>query len=127
MSAILGEPLIDLRTALQLAVGLSRYRPDLAQEPEPGDLVIETTWLRRQPDPDAIGWLVAHGEAPYAEDGTGPTREVWDITPLSGAVGVGSAGELYQRWENASFVKVPDRLVVRLGLVPPDGWRSLFA
>jgi hypothetical protein len=120
----LPEPL-DVRMLLALAVALSRPHAYLRDDPEPGDLVVETSWMRRGPDPDAIGWLVSHGEAAYADDGSGPTREVWDVTPLSGAPGLD--GRPYQRWENAQFRKVRTELVEQLGLRPPDGWHSDFA
>jgi hypothetical protein len=87
-------------------------------EPEPGDLVVEASSLQiRDPDPDAIGWLVGHGDAPYSEDGAGPMREVWDILPLSGRT---QKDWGYQRWENADFRRVPKPLVERAGLRPPQ-------
>jgi hypothetical protein len=56
---------------------------------------------------------------PYHEgdptDGSAPMREVWDVLPLRGGDS--------QRWENAKFVKVPDRVVERTGLAnlrPPS-------
>lgn len=72
-------------------------------DPQPGDLVVEIT--KRGIDPDAIGWLVGHDDAPYHEDdpldGSVPMREVWDVRPLSGRT---QEGKDYQRWENAQFV-----------------------
>lgn len=111
--------LIPSEEALALAVALSRIT--LEHDPQAGDLVIETSWLGA-PDPDAIGWLMWHGMAAYADDGTGPKREVWDITPLSGALGV--KDRTYQRWENAQFKKVPDHIVERLGLRQRDAGES---
>lgn len=114
---------MDVEEALRLAVALARCT--LEPDPEPGDLVVERASFRRRLDPDAIGWLVAHGEAAYREDGKGPTRDVWDVTPLTGNPGIN--GHPYQRWENAEFLKVPDYVVRHLGLTPPDGWHSDFA
>jgi hypothetical protein len=75
-------------------------------DPQPGDLVVEIT--KRPIDPDAIGWLVGHDDAPYHEDdpldGSVPMREVWDVRPLSGRH---QPGRDYQRWENAQFVGLP--------------------
>jgi hypothetical protein len=102
-------------------------------DPSPGDLVVEVSHRGRHLDPDAIGWLIDHGQAAYREDGTGPTREVWDILPLSGrgqtrypepgaVEGAPSAvaiDEMTQRWENAEFRRVPKPLVSRAGLHPP--------
>ena len=82
-------------------------------EPQPGDLVVEVS--KFSIDPDAIGWLLGTGEAPYNDDGTGPTRIVSDIVPLSGAAGL--KGRPYQRWENAEFVKVQTRLQIK---TPPE-------
>jgi hypothetical protein len=119
---------MTVRDALALAVALSRATLDWSEEPQPGDLVVEKTGMRA-PDPDAIGWLVAHGEAGYQDNPHmtpgEPTREVWDVTPLSGALGLN--GKPYLRWKNAEFVKVPDRVVRELGLKPPPGWCSDFA
>jgi len=85
-------------------------------EPQTGDLVVEVSHQTRDIDPDAIGWLVGHDEAPLNEDGTGPLREVWDILPLSGRT---QKDWGYQRWENAEFRKVPEPLRQRAGLHPP--------
>lgn len=73
-----------------------------------GDLVVEIS--KFDIDPDAIGWLVAHGRAPYELDAPpgAPTREVWDILPLSGRKGSDRA----VRWENADFVALPDAIAV---------------
>lgn len=98
---LLTRPASD--TVLKLAVHAARRLSLNEREPQPGDLVVETTLFRL--DPDAIGWLVDHGEAAYAEDGTGPTREVWDIAPLSGRH---QEGRTWQRWENADFRPVPE-------------------
>lgn len=90
-------------------------------EPKPGDLVVETTGMGRPLDPQAIGWLVAHGDAPYGEDdptdGSVPMREVWDVLPLDPNVVLPRG---YQRWENATFRVVPDWFVKRAGLTCPD-------
>lgn len=117
--------MITLEQALQLAVVLGRT--SLQPDPQPGALVVETSsgLFRSRVDPDAIGWLVGHGPAPYSHDGTGPQRDVWDVTPLTGAKGAHT--DLYQRWENAEFRVVPSIWVERLGLQPPEGWRSDFA
>jgi hypothetical protein len=123
---------------------------------KPGDLVVEIT--RFDTDPDAIGWLVGHGRAPYEvtpplhvgdcpmtnarpadreccvckhhddqprdyiEGGggtryTGPTREVWDIRPLSGRA-AGDGGPM--RWENADFVALPDAIAELARAAVPD-------
>jgi len=70
----------------------------------PGDLVVEIS--KWGIDPDAIGWLIAHGRAPYERDAPvgSPTREVWDIVPCS------DAGGPTMRWENAEFVSLPDSI-----------------
>lgn len=96
-----------------------RPRPDW--DPKAGSLVIEVTgWpgsRRGTPiDWSSIGHLVAHGEAPLHVDGSGPTREVWDIRPIGGGRSV--------RWENADFIELPtwfDALVQTMlsaGLLP---------
>lgn len=81
-------------------------------EPEPGDLVVEVTRLASRVDPDAIGYLVGHDDAPYSEgdptDGSVPMREVWDIRPLSGRH---RKGRGWQRWEDAEFRAVPEWLL----------------
>lgn len=112
---------LTLEGALMLAVALTRVTPDHRSEPQPGDLVVEASWMHR-PDPDAIGWLVGHGIAPYGRDdpldGSVPMREVWDVIPLNPAARTQYTtedGRGYQRWENASFVKVPDHVVKRMG------------
>lgn len=80
-----------------------------SEEPQPGDLVVETTSMTL--DPDAIGWLVGHDDAPYREDdpldGSVPMREVWDVRPLSDRT---QQGRDFQRWENAEFAKLPDSI-----------------
>lgn len=87
--------------------------------PQPGDLVMDPSALRN--DMDAIGWLVAHGDAPYNVDGSGPVREVWDIEPLSGAHHrLGRP----QRWENAEFFSLPPDLV-ELARRGPDVSREI--
>lgn len=85
--------------ALAREVPISALRAD----PQPGDLVIDPAMIAR--DEDAIGWLVAHGDAPYNEDGTGEMREVWDVIPLAR----GRSGKPL-RWENAEFFALPDSL-----------------
>ena len=72
----------------------------------PGDLVVEIS--KYDTDPDAIGWLVAHGRAPYEVDAPpgSPTREVWDVVPLSDCTT--DAGGPTKRWENADFVALPE-------------------
>lgn len=98
--------------ALRLAVVLGR-RAVAGQgwpEPNPGDLVVEVTQMRV--DPDAIGYLIAHDHAPYGADdpldGSVPMREVWDIRPLNPDAKLQPiAGERLQRWENAQFVALP--------------------
>jgi hypothetical protein len=102
-------------------------------EPTPGDLVVETTGFHH--DPDAIGILLAHGLAPYATvcpacgthlgddaverehaswgdtfahcvecDAVIPVRDVWDLRPLNPG-----ARHQTQRWENATFRRLPDK------------------
>ena len=83
-------------------------RDELRADPTPGDLVIDPLAIRF--NSDAIGWLVAHDEAPYNEDGTGETREVWHVVPLSGPVPHARYGDGAHRWENATFYALPDRL-----------------
>lgn len=96
-----------LRALVVLARNSTPGRVDF--DPKPGALVVEIT--KRTVDPDAIGWLVGHDDAPYHEDdpldGSVPMREVWDIRPLSGRL---QPGRDYQRWENAQFVGLPERV-----------------
>jgi hypothetical protein len=106
---------VSTRAAV-LAPHLTALAREENVEPQPGDLVVETSSAQVHPDPDAIGWLVDHGDAPYKEDGTGPRREVWDILPLSGRT---QKDWGYQRWENADFRRVPKPMVERAGLQPP--------
>lgn len=84
------------------------------EEPQPGDLVVEVTKFSL--DPDAIGWLKAHGDASYREDNTGPTREVWDIIPLRGLRNEPCKSRGFQRWENAEFRKVASTDALRSAL-----------
>lgn len=131
--------MITLEQALQLAVVLGRT--SLQPDPQPGGLVVEVSSWQGRLDPDAIGWLVGHGQARYSDNVFSPQREVWDVTPLTWmAVGgewhsVSADGlemcdppeeKPYQRWENAEFRGVPDIWVKKLGLEPPEGWRSDF-
>lgn len=87
--------------------------------PLSGDLVVAVEGCPRADgklDPDAIGWLAAHGKAPLNYDGTGPLREVWDVMPLSGRHarmvrhGLFVDGKPCQRWENVTFARVPSRI-----------------
>jgi hypothetical protein len=115
------DDVLRLLVVAARAAALAPHLTPMAREedipPEPGDLVVETSSAQvRHPDPDAIGWLVGHGDAPYSEDGTGPKREVWDILPLSGRT---QKDWGFQRWENADFRRVPKPLVERAGLQPP--------
>ena len=89
-----------VRLARDLHLGSSRCR-----HARPGDLVVEIS--KFDTDPDAIGWLVAHGRAPYERDAPpgSPTREVWDVAPLSGRTN-DAGGPM--RWENAEFVALPE-------------------
>jgi hypothetical protein len=94
-------------------------------EPEPGDLVVEMTGWRRPADPDAIGWLLGHDDAPYGEgdplDGSVPMREVWDVIPLNPEAKLQEfGGRRYQRWENADFRRIDPKLLERAGIVPPE-------
>lgn len=109
--------LVVAARAAALAPHLTAMALEEDIEPKPGDLVVEASSAQvRHPDPDAIGWLVGHGDASYQEDGVGPKREVWDILPLSGRT---QNDWDYQRWENADFRRVPKPLVERAGLRPP--------
>ena len=83
-------------------------RDELRIDPQLGDLVIDPLAITF--NPEAIGWLVAHDEAPYNEDGSGETREVWHVVPLSGPVQTARYGDGAHRWENATFYALPDRL-----------------
>jgi hypothetical protein len=81
-------------------------------DPLDGDLVVEISWLR-EPDPDAIGWLIGHDQAPYFSDapldGSVPMREVWDVLPLNPGAKLRTIdGQQLQRWENARFVGLPE-------------------
>jgi hypothetical protein len=111
MVVVSGE--IDRDDALRLVVEMGKLAVLVGDEdrfdPKPGDLVVEVTGFLARPDPDAVGWLVGHDDAPYNEDGTGPMREVWDIRPLRGFTTDQERARGYQRWENARFVKLPDR------------------
>jgi hypothetical protein len=107
---------ITLQDALRLTVELARKLVLCAgqynDDPQPGDLVVEIT--KRPDDPDAIGYLEYHGDAPYAPgdptDGSVPMREVWDIRPLNPEARTQIiGGERVQRWENAEFVSLPVR------------------
>jgi hypothetical protein len=116
----------ELRFVVRLAINL--HQPLLRTSPNPGDLVVEVTRMRM--DPDAIGWLIAHGQAPWFAgtkvadgilDGVGPMREVWDIEPLSGR------GPLHgpwrpQRWENAQFMALPDAIAELARQAFPRKW-----
>lgn len=115
-------PELPIEGALRLAVALARAPLDRDHVPEPGDLVVECSWFTNGPDPDAIGWLVAHGDAPYGVDdpldGSVPMREIWDVAPLNPSAKVqytDTDGRGYQRWENARFCKVPDHIVQQMG------------
>lgn len=77
-----------------------------AIEPLPGDLVVRADGFHDS-DPDAIGWLVAHGNAPYYANGDGPIRDSWDVKALSGRV---HGGMLWLRWQDATFARVPSRV-----------------
>jgi hypothetical protein len=125
------DDVLRLLVVMARAAALAPYVGGEESEPQIGDLVVEVSHQTRDIDPDAIGWLVGHGSAPYREDGTGPAREVWDILPLSGrgqkrypertAVDRSAMAidDTYQRWENAEFRKVPEPLRQRAGLHPP--------
>lgn len=109
-----GQRMIDTDTALRMLVAAAR-RAAVAESvgPEPGDLVVEIT--RFDTDPDAIGWLIGHDDAPYNADdpldGSVPMREVWDIRPLNPAAKLQTIGEeQVQRWENATFLRVPPHI-----------------
>lgn len=97
----------------RLLVSVAREAVLLPNQPEPkeGDLVVEVSKFGLT-DPDAIGWLLGHGEAAYAEDNTGPSREVWDIVPLRGLLTDQSRARGFVRWENAEFRVVPASLDV---------------
>lgn len=110
---------------LRLLVAFARETADYTMaDPEPGDLIIEVTGFRRPVDPDAIGWLIAHDQAPYNEDdpldGSVPMREVWDVRPLNPNAKLQTiGGEQFQRWENAQFVKVADEVLEHAGITRP--------
>lgn len=100
-----------LRLTVELARKLALRAGRMNDNPQPGDLVVEMT--KRPADPDAIGYLEYHGQAPYAPgdpaDGSAPMREVWDIFPLNPDAELQPIGDVQvQRWENAQFVVVPD-------------------
>lgn len=104
---------VTLRIAVILARWGSLHRPDGtvydSGRPRRGDLVVECTHWR--PDPDAIGTLLEHGDAPYNTDGTGAVREVWDIAPLNPHARMQViACQPMQRWENADFRCVPSTI-----------------
>lgn len=107
--------MIDVDSALSLAIAALRQNPQHwdRTDPQPGDLVFETTHIGRPFDPDAIGWLIGHDEAPYNEDdpldGSVPMRVVWDVLPLRG-LPIEHRKRGYMRWENADFKRVPDKI-----------------
>lgn len=94
----------------QEIIALAREVPisALRAGPRPGQLVVDPSMIRRGED-DAVGWLVAHGDAPYNKDGTGELREIWDVIPLAH----GRDGKPL-RWENAEFYALPDSLAALL-------------
>lgn len=96
--------------SLREVIDLARvaFQRGETRTPEVGDLVFDPSV---RSDPDSIGWLVARGEAATDDDGTGETREVWDIWPLSGATGENGRP---QRWENAEFHALPEAVVRRV-------------
>lgn len=114
---------MDTSLLLALVVAVTNQRTE--RDPKPGDLVVETTMGRRA-DPDAIGWLEWHGDAPYGADdpldGSVPMREVWDIIPLNPEATLRAIdGVWVQRWENAEFQALPKWIADELGLKPPPG------
>jgi hypothetical protein len=114
---------VDVLTLLVAVARMASIHIPRAK-PIEGDLVVEVSKFG-DPDPDAIGFLQGHGEAAYEPDGSGPTRIVWDVRPLSGKGGIAPG---VQRWENADFVVVPvppcwEQIVQRLRdqILPRDG------
>lgn len=109
---------MTIQDALKLAVVFGRTVVDFNTEPRRGELVVEVT--RRDIDPDAIGYLVGHADAPWNRDdpldGSVPMREVYDILPLNPEAILDEYGT--QRWENAMFKPVPAYVFAKLGL--PD-------
>lgn len=107
-----------LKLIVELARTASLFDKGYSQDPKPGDLVVEVTTFRDR-DPDAIGWLVGHGDAPYnvddPDDGSVPMREVWDIVPLCSEAVLNDRGE--QRWENATFRAINPTILRRAGVV----------
>lgn len=96
---------------LSLIVGAARESAMHWQVPQAGDLVVATLECPRPNgvfDPNAIGYLVGHGDAPLNRDGTGPVREVWDVRALSDRT---HGGMLCLRWENVDFAVVSPRMV----------------
>lgn len=64
------------------------------RNPQPGDLVLETSRAIRTNDPDGFGWLVSYDRA----EGTGEIER---------------PGGRTQRWENATIVAVPTAEMIR--------------
>ena len=128
------EILSALVTVAQEAVLCERSAGVPTIEPIRGDLVVAIEGCPRvdgRPDPDMIGWFIAHGNVPFLGD-EGRPREVWDLRPLSGQTGTTKwlhewhKGKITReeytwwsaprclRWEGTTFVRVPsslDRLI----------------
>lgn len=128
------EALSALVAVAQDAVLAERAAGVPAIEPIYGDLVVAIKGcplVDGLPDPDMIGWFMAHGDVPFLDDARRP-REIWDIQPLSGQTSSRKwlhefhkhkitsqepawwSGVPYLRWEGATFVRVPssiDRLI----------------
>lgn len=64
------------------------------------ELAVTQSWTA---DRTCISHLVEHGMAPLNADGSGPTREVWDIMPIG--------SDKIVRWENADFYALPPKFV----------------
>jgi hypothetical protein len=128
------EALSALIAVAQEAVLAERAAGVPAIEPIYGDFVVAMEgcpMVDGLPDPDMIGWFIAHGAVPFLGDARKP-REIWDIRPLSGQTSSGKwlhkfhKGKItnrelawwsdvpYLRWEGATFVRVTapvDRLI----------------
>ena len=83
------ETLSALVAVAQEASLLERLAGVPAISPIRGELVVATDGcplVDGRPDPDMIGWFMAHGDVPLFGD-EGKSREVWDIRPSERAHG----------------------------------------
>lgn len=97
----------ELRFVVALARQVVMHRGRFGDIPKAGDLVVEVTGMRV--DPDAIGWMVACGDARSSD-----LVPWYSIKPLSGR---GDGDSETRRWVNCQFVAIPD-FISKLILLP---------